>query len=76
MHCSNCGKDIPYHGKVCPFCNNDKSGDQALHAHAMIGAILVGGFSMYFGGFISGLVGGFLGMISGVIIYFIKISKA
>ena len=26
--CSNCGKYIPYHGKVCPYCNADKTKDK------------------------------------------------
>jgi outer membrane lipoprotein SlyB len=37
MQCSNCGKDIPYAGKVCPFCHVDKSKDQQLHASAIGG---------------------------------------
>ena len=28
MHCSNCGADIPYHGRVCPYCNADKTEDK------------------------------------------------
>lgn len=28
MLCSNCGKDIPYTGKVCPYCKVDKTGDR------------------------------------------------
>ena len=29
MRCSNCGKDIPYIGKICPFCHADKGQDKA-----------------------------------------------
>ena len=28
MRCANCGKDIAFTGKVCPWCHTDKSGDQ------------------------------------------------
>lgn len=26
VRCNNCGKMIPYHGEVCPYCQADKSG--------------------------------------------------
>jgi RNA polymerase subunit RPABC4/transcription elongation factor Spt4 len=26
--CSNCGKNIPFAGNVCPYCNSNKSADQ------------------------------------------------
>lgn len=29
MRCSNCGKDIPFIGRVCPFCHADKASDKA-----------------------------------------------
>lgn len=29
MICSSCGKDIPFYGTVCPYCQCDKSGDQS-----------------------------------------------
>ena len=32
MRCSNSGKDIPFSGKVCHWCNNDKSEDQKTHS--------------------------------------------
>lgn len=28
MRCSNCGKDIPFTGNVCPYCHVNKSKDQ------------------------------------------------
>lgn len=28
MKCSNCGKNIPYAGNVCPYCHVNKSSDQ------------------------------------------------
>ena len=29
MVCSTCGSDIPYTGKICPYCHSDKSSDKA-----------------------------------------------
>lgn len=40
MKCSNCGKEIPFSGRVCPYCRADKSGDQVLHAMAIGGGII------------------------------------
>lgn len=39
MRCSNCGTDIPFEGKVCPWCKVDKTGDQISFSLAMVGAI-------------------------------------
>jgi hypothetical protein len=39
MRCSNCGKDIPFSGKVCNWCNNGKSKDQ--ETHMKIGCIAI-----------------------------------
>lgn len=41
MRCSNCGKETPFSGKVCHWCNNDKSKDQLTAIGAMIIAIIV-----------------------------------
>lgn len=57
MRCSGCGKDIPFGGQVCPYCQRDKSSDQGL--------TVVGTIAVLFGGFIGNLVGGFGGMIVG-----------
>ena len=37
MLCSNCGKDIPIVGNVCPYCHVDKRGDQALKLMTLTG---------------------------------------
>lgn len=50
MRCSGCGKDIPFGGQVCPFCQRDKSSDQA--------STVAGMTAMIIGGFIGNLVGG------------------
>ena len=41
MLCSNCGKNIPYAGKVCPYCKIDKSADQIQHTGCMIIFVIV-----------------------------------
>lgn len=57
MRCSGCGKDIPFGGQVCPYCQRDKSSDQGL--------TVVGTIAVLFGGFVGNLVGGFGGMLVG-----------
>jgi hypothetical protein len=67
MICSNCGKDIPFNGQVCPHCKVNKQGDQAVNtlmqAGGCIGAIAGGFIGNLFGGFGGMLIGGFAGMI-------------
>jgi hypothetical protein len=67
MHCSNCGKDIPYGGKVCPFCHADKSWDQKVHALTMVGG-LIGGF---LGFAVNSCGGAFLGFVVGAMLLII-----
>lgn len=40
MKCSNCGKDVPFLGNVCPYCHIDKSRDKAMMTWGMIGGIV------------------------------------
>lgn len=42
MKCSNCGKEIPFTGNVCPYCKADKSGDQIVKVMMTVGAIIGG----------------------------------
>jgi len=42
--CSNCGKKIPLHGKVCPYCNANKEKDKEKF---MIVFVIVVVFIMY-----------------------------
>jgi RNA polymerase subunit RPABC4/transcription elongation factor Spt4 len=37
MLCSNCGKDIPFLGEVCPWCHKRKFGDQVVTMLGFIG---------------------------------------
>jgi predicted lipid-binding transport protein (Tim44 family) len=57
MHCSGCGKNLPFAGQVCPHCQRDKSADQS--------STVIAGVALLFGGFIGNLIGGFGGMIIG-----------
>ena len=57
MHCSGCGKDVPFGGQVCPFCQRDKSSDQAL--------TLVVSAALIAGAFVGNLIGGFGGAVAG-----------
>jgi hypothetical protein len=41
MRCSNCGKETPFSGKVCHWCNNDKSKDQAAHSKIVFVSIII-----------------------------------
>ena len=41
MRCSNCGKETPFSGKVCHWCNNDKSKDQQTHSKIVVISIII-----------------------------------
>ncbi len=41
MKCSNCGKRIPFSGRVCPFCHAQKSGDKLRTVIAAIIALVI-----------------------------------
>jgi hypothetical protein len=70
MHCTNCGKDIPFAGNVCPHCHADKSGDQAITVLGMIGGG-IGGWIGYSVGDVGGaIVGFFCGAIPLIIVGF------
>lgn len=63
MLCSGCGKDIPFYGAVCPYCQRDKSKDKAFtensFAFGIIGAV-IGYFIFGFWGVLGGLFIGFV----------------
>ena len=64
MRCSNCGKDVPFTGKVCNWCNADKSRDQLSQTLGMIFGLAGGGL----GWLIHGIGAAFIGLIVGVIV--------
>lgn len=59
MLCSNCGKDIPFNGNVCPWCHADKSGDQFVY----VAGFLAGCLGFFVGNMVNGCVGGLIGMV-------------
>ncbi|WP_144400054.1 SHOCT domain-containing protein [Geobacter pickeringii] len=71
MYCSGCGKDIPFAGAVCPYCQRDKSNDQAYTVLAMILGLGLG----YLGYNIFGFWGAPGGFVIGVIIAVVKTGR-
>lgn len=68
MTCSNCGKNIPYTGQVCPFCKVNKTGDKETQTIS-VGVGFVAGIIAYLntnevgqtiGWGIAGLIMGFI----------------
>lgn len=76
VRCNSCGKFIPYHGDVCPYCQADKTASKAsmdrVYKWAGAGAVL-GAVCVVFtdgpwaGGICFGLFGMFFGGIVGAI---------
>jgi hypothetical protein len=67
MRCSNCGKDIPFTGKVCPWCHTDKSGDQRTQVFGMLFGMAGGILGWAIHGIGVALIGLFVGIIVGII---------
>jgi len=70
MRCSGCGKDIPFNGSVCPYCQRDKSGDQAFTTITFVGLLVGAGLGYAMGGvmgaIIGAIVGGFIAIFPGL----------
>lgn len=70
MLCSNCGKNVPYYGSVCPHCLNDKTKDKKTHNRIKVCIYtgLVAGplFGAFMYGWSGGIAGFFLGGIAGM----------
>lgn len=66
MLCTNCGKDIPMAGNVCPWCLQDKSADKSwtTASYVAVGAAVAGYFLAGVGGAIAGFVAGFAGYLA------------
>jgi len=67
MDCSNCGKDIPFSGKVCPYCHADKGEDK----FATVAGCLGGVPGLMIGGVIFSFISGWWvipGMIIGAVV--------
>jgi hypothetical protein len=67
MTCSSCGKNIPFTGKVCPFCHRDKSRDQHVQACAFLFTLIGGAIGWFIDHLIIGIIaGGIIGTIIGL----------
>lgn len=68
MRCSGCGKNVPFGGYVCPYCNRDKSSDQTGTVATGVGLLVGGLIGNLIGGFGWMLVGGFtLGLFAAIV---------
>lgn len=66
MRCSGCGKDVPFLGDVCPYCQRDKSKDQNYTILSVVFGLVggvIGYFIFGFWGVIGGLVAGCIAAI-------------
>lgn len=68
MRCSNCGKDIPFAGKVCPWCHVDKSADQQQQILAFICGMAGGALGWAINGIVLALVGLVVGVVVGIVL--------
>lgn len=66
MICSECGKDIPFAGQVCPYCHREKRADQNGQAPALVLG-LAGAVLGYFIGEDWGVI---VGLVVGAIVGF------
>jgi hypothetical protein len=67
MRCSNCGKDVPFGGNVCPYCHADKSGDQQKQVLGIFFGMVGGALGWLIHGIGTALIGLFVGVIVGLI---------
>lgn len=68
MRCSGCGKDVPFGGQVCPYCQRDKSMDQQYTVVALIVGVGLG----FVGYKIIGFWGAIIGFIAGCAIAYLS----
>ncbi|WP_201068504.1 MULTISPECIES: CvpA family protein [Thiorhodovibrio] len=67
MLCLGCGKEIPFLGDVCPYCQRDKSRDQIILVVLVFFAVL-GGFVGSFFSFMGLIIGTAVGVVIGLIL--------
>jgi hypothetical protein len=65
MRCLNCGKDVPYDGKVCPWCHGDKGSSQkaSLIGLALAAATGLGLWQAF------GVIAGVIGLVVGAVFF-------
>ena len=68
MYCPGCGKNIPFFGDVCPYCQRDNSKAQGYHVMAVCSGLMCG----FIGYAIWGVAGAFFGFIGGATAVFVK----
>ncbi|ORV65307.1 hypothetical protein AWC03_02870 [Mycobacterium europaeum] len=68
MRCSNCGKDVPFAGKVCPYCHADKSSDQQKQVFGVFFGLVGGALGWFIHGILAALIGLFVGVIVGLVV--------
>jgi hypothetical protein len=64
MRCSGCGKDVPFGGSVCPYCQRDKSQDQNYTIVAFIFGTVGGAIGYFAFDFWGAICGFFIGCIA------------
>jgi hypothetical protein len=67
MLCSNCGKDVPFAGNVCPYCHANKSEDQQKQVFGILFGMVGGALGWLIHGIGAALIGLFVGMVVGLI---------
>jgi hypothetical protein len=66
MRCSNCGKDVPFNGNVCPWCNNDKTADKQTQILGFFFGLVGGALGWLIHGFGVALIGIVIGVLVGM----------
>jgi len=67
MRCFGCGKEIPFAGEVCPYCQRDKSADQGTHAIIVICLVIGGAIGYFVNDFTGFIVGALIGAVIGAV---------
>jgi cobalamin biosynthesis protein CobD/CbiB len=77
MQCTNCGKDVPFTGNVCPHCGvekkHDKTQQSAMKAAGCLVFLLIVSIATMVGAdFLSSLVMGFIGAVLAQVVVMTK----
>lgn len=71
MLCLNCGREIEFNGNVCPWCGAPKMQSQRVSIFSLLyglgGAFIGVGLGVTVNEEFGWLIGGFIGMVIGVI---------
>ena len=67
MRCSNCGKNVPFGGRQCPYCHADKSRDQQRLLLLVVLGIVGGGVGWLVRGLDTAVIGLLVGVVAGLI---------